>query len=60
MTAYAVDHAALNARVRRAWEAYRDSLADLAGRPYDDAEAASWERLQDALRDIEEQRGGED
>jgi len=60
MTAYAVDQAALDERVRRAWEAYRDSLADLAGRPYDAAEAASWERLQDVLRDIEDQRAGED
>ena len=36
-----------------AWDAYRQDLRDLAGREYEDAEDASWERLQERLREIE-------
>ena len=31
---------------REAWERYRDSLRDLRGREYEDAERESWQQLQ--------------
>jgi hypothetical protein len=37
---------------REAWEAYRDSLRDLEGPDYDEAEGVSWERLQRALVEL--------
>jgi len=46
----------LDERRARAWGAYRDSLRDLAGRDYDEAEHRSWERLQRKLRELEAQR----
>ena len=46
----------LDDRRARAWGAYRDSLRDLAGRDYDEAEHRSWERLQRKLRELEAQR----
>ncbi len=36
----------------RAWRVYRDDLRDLDGREYDDAEQASWDRLQERLSEI--------
>ena len=39
-------------RTREAWDAYRRSLRDLSGRDYEDAERASWEKLQRRLREI--------
>jgi hypothetical protein len=56
MTTYAPNDAALDERVRQAWAAYRDSLTELQGRQYDVAEAESWDLLQEALRDIEDER----
>lgn len=44
--------AASAARTREAWDAYRESLRDLAGRDYEDAERSSWERLERALEAI--------
>lgn len=41
---------------RHAWREYRDSLRDLAGRDYEDAEDASWDRLQDQLRAVADER----
>ena len=38
---------------RRAWAAYRDSLRDLQGRDYDEAEGRSWDRLQRRLRELQ-------
>jgi hypothetical protein len=38
---------------REAWAAYRESLRELDGRAYEEAEHASWERLQRALMEIE-------
>jgi hypothetical protein len=38
---------------RDAWAAYSESLRDLAGKDYEDAEHTSWERLQRVLRDID-------
>ena len=37
---------------REAWEAYRDSLRDLEGSDYEEAERVSWERLQRALLEL--------
>jgi hypothetical protein len=39
-------------RTRVAWTVYRDSLRDLQGRDYDDAEGEAWEALQRELRSI--------
>jgi chromosome segregation ATPase len=46
----------LDERTHDAWSAYRESLRDLSGRDYDDAETRSWERLQQELQEIEERR----
>ena len=40
-------------RTKEAWDAYRASLADLAGRDYEDAERDSWDELQRRLQAIE-------
>ena len=37
---------------REAWEAYRDSLRDIDGTDYEEAERVSWERLQRALLEL--------
>jgi hypothetical protein len=37
---------------REAWEAYRDSLRDVEGPEYEEAERVSWERLQRALLEL--------
>jgi hypothetical protein len=37
---------------REAWDRYRDSLRDLEGREYEDAEGRSWDRLQRRLDEI--------
>jgi DNA-binding GntR family transcriptional regulator len=36
-----------------AWSAYSESLRDLEGRDYEEAERTCWEQLQRALRRIE-------
>jgi hypothetical protein len=46
----------LEERTVRAWVAYRDSLRDLDGHDYDDAEHRSWERLQRELSELAAQR----
>lgn len=56
MTTYAPHDATLDERTRKAWGAYRDELADITGKAYDAAESAAWERLQEALGEIEENR----
>jgi hypothetical protein len=43
-------------RTRRAWVAYRDSLKDLTGSDYEEAEGRSWERLQRRLTELEDER----
>jgi hypothetical protein len=48
--------AELDARTRSAWSAYRDDLRELAGKDYDDAEAAAWDQLQATLRELEAER----
>jgi hypothetical protein len=56
MTTYAPNDATLDERTRKAWGDYRDQLADLSGKAYDEAETAAWEHLQETLRDIEGDR----
>jgi hypothetical protein len=46
----------LDERMRRAWTAYRESLRDLSGRDYDEAEGRSWARLQRKLKQLEGER----
>jgi hypothetical protein len=46
----------LEERTQDAWSAYRESLRDLSGRDYDDAETRSWERLQRELQEIADRR----
>ena len=40
-------------RTQDAWTAYSESLRDLTGRDYDEAESDAWDRLQQQLRDLE-------
>ena len=56
MTTFAPNQDTLDERTREAWSAYRDGLVELHGTQYDAAETESWDRLQDALRDIEADR----
>jgi hypothetical protein len=39
---------------RAAWDAYRDSLGDLRGKEYEEAELISWDELQRTLRELAE------
>ena len=41
---------------REAWTDYRESLRDLEGRHYEEAEAASWDELQKMLAEIDAER----
>lgn len=43
-------------REREAWAVYRESLKDLQGRAYDEAEPESWERLQRTVQDVAVER----
>jgi hypothetical protein len=47
---------ALNDDTRRAWSAYSERLAELAGEEYERAEDESWEELQRELLRLERQR----
>jgi hypothetical protein len=53
MTTYAPHDIERDERVREAWTAYLDGIAELEGREYDEAEADSWDHLQDTLREID-------
>lgn len=46
----------IDERTLDAWTVYRDSLRDLSGSEYDEAEHRSWERLQETLRELDERR----
>ena len=46
----------IDAREREAWESYQESLRDLQGRDYEEAEDQSWDRLQKRLRALDEER----
>jgi hypothetical protein len=48
---------ALQERERNAWIRYSESLRDLEGRDYEDAETESWAELQRDLRAIDAERG---
>jgi len=41
---------------REAWIEYRESLRDLQGREYDEAESASWDELQRILAEVAAER----
>jgi hypothetical protein len=58
MATYTPNESTLDERVREAWTAYKDDIADLEGADYEAAEAESWDRLQDTLREIEAGRTG--
>jgi hypothetical protein len=46
----------LDERTARAWSAYHESLRDLDGQEYNEAESRCWDRLQRKLREVERQR----
>lgn len=46
----------IDERTRQAWVAYTDTLRDLQGKDYEDAEDESWERLQKTLRQLDGER----
>ena len=46
----------IDERTLNAWTAYRDSLRELTGREYDDAEHRSWDGLQRKLHQLEQSR----
>ncbi len=46
----------IDVREREAWETYQESLRDLQGRDYEEAEGQSWDRLQKRLRALDEER----
>jgi hypothetical protein len=46
----------LDERTTRAWGAYRDSVRELEGQEYDDAEQRSWDRLQRKLKELSDER----
>jgi hypothetical protein len=62
MTAFTADHDTgkrlreLDEQTRTAWEEYRSSLGELAGTAYEEAETVSWERLQQALHELADER----
>ncbi|MGB2711753.1 MAG: hypothetical protein WBC33_09570 [Conexibacter sp.] len=62
MTTSAADHDTsqalreLDERMRVAWEDYRSSISELAGSEYEETELISWERLQQALHDVADER----
>ena len=43
----------LDERTQDAWAVYSDSLRDLTGRDYDEAETEAWDHLQRRLRELE-------
>lgn len=48
--------AELDERTREAWERYTESLRDLEGRDYEEAEGESWDRLQRRLKELDDER----
>ena len=46
----------IDVREREAWETYQESLRNLQGRDYEEAEDQSWDRLQKRLRALDEER----
>jgi hypothetical protein len=61
MTTYISDQqtrklADIEERTRQAWVSYNESLRDLQGRDYEEAEDQSWGRLQKRLRQLDDER----
>jgi hypothetical protein len=61
MTTYISDQQArkladIDERTRQAWTAYNESLRDLKGRDYEEAEDQSWDRLRKRLKQLEDER----
>jgi hypothetical protein len=61
MTTYISDQqtrklADIEERTRQAWVSYNESLRDLQGRDYEEAEDESWSRLQTRLRQLDDER----
>jgi hypothetical protein len=57
MTTYTPDRLEeLSELERKAWSTYQESLRDLEGRDYDEAEKASWAELQMALAEVSAER----
>jgi hypothetical protein len=62
MTASTTDHDTgqrlreLDERTRTAWQDYRISLGELAGAAYEEAETVSWDRLQQTLHELADER----
>jgi hypothetical protein len=56
MTTYAPRQDLEVERQREAWSRYSESLRDLDGRDYEDAETAAWAELQHQLREIGAER----
>jgi hypothetical protein len=48
--------AVIEERTRQAWATYTETLRDLQGKDYEEAEDESWDRLQKTLRQLEEER----
>jgi hypothetical protein len=48
--------AEIEARTKQAWSSYSESLRDLDGKDYEDAEGESWDRLQRRLRQLDDER----
>ena len=46
----------IEARKGQAWASYNESLRELSGQDYEDAEDRSWDRLQETLRQLDEER----
>jgi hypothetical protein len=61
MTTYISDQQArkladIDERTREAWTAYNDSVRDLQGQEYEEAEDQSWDRLRKRLKQLEDER----
>jgi hypothetical protein len=61
MPTFISDHEArkladIEARTRDAWASYNDSLRELRGRDYEDAEDRSWDRLRKTLKQLDDER----
>ena len=48
--------AELEERRKEAWALYSESIRDLEGRDYEEAEDESWRRLQEMLQELDEER----
>jgi hypothetical protein len=46
----------IDARTKQAWASYNESLRELEGQEYEEAEGKSWDRLQRKLRQLDEER----